>query len=59
MKIFIACLYLNIEDANWKRQIDRRASFFSLAGRIHTAVKFGMNFYSLGLEMHLVTQFLK
>lgn len=26
MKTFIACLYLNIEDANWKRQIDRRAS---------------------------------
>lgn len=23
MKVFIACLYINIEDNTWKRQIDK------------------------------------
>lgn len=27
MKIFIACLYLNIEDANWKWQTDKELHF--------------------------------
>lgn len=27
MKVFVACSYLNTEDNNWKRQIDRGASF--------------------------------